>query len=80
VTARLYFGHAANDQSMPAESIVKFESALEDWGGSYESETYEARHGWMIPGGRVYDTEQSERGFAKLMELLDDTLRSGVSA
>ncbi|MFN2638103.1 MAG: dienelactone hydrolase family protein [Gemmatimonadaceae bacterium] len=80
VQARLYFGHAANDQSMPAAAIEKFERALEEWGGSYESETYEARHGWMIPGRPVYDKENQERGFAKLMELLDDTLRGAPIA
>ena len=74
VKARLYFGHASNDQSMPAAAISKFEKALEEWGGTYESETYPARHGWMIPGREVHDPEQSARGFAKLMELLDDTL------
>src|ERR1700694_2275915 len=49
VKARLYFGHASNDQSMPTAAIQKLESALEDWGGNYQSETYDARHGWMIP-------------------------------
>ena len=76
VKARLYFGHATNDQGMSAEAIEKLEWSLQSWGGSYESEMYDARHGWMIPGGRVYDPEQAERGFEKLMELLDDTLRS----
>ena len=76
VKARLYFGHATNDQGMPTEAIEKLEWSLQSWGGSYESEMYDARHGWMIPGGRVYDPEQAERGFEKLMELLDDTLRS----
>jgi carboxymethylenebutenolidase len=76
VKARLYFGHAANDAGMPAEAIEKFEWALQSWGGDYASETYEAKHGWMIPGGRVYDSENAERGFEKLMELLDDTLQS----
>ena len=80
VKARLYFGHASNDQSMPAEAISKFEEALEEWGGIYGSETYPARHGWMIPGREIYDPKESARGFAKLMELLDETLRSSVTA
>jgi carboxymethylenebutenolidase len=80
VKARLYFGHASNDQSMPVAAIEKFESALEAWGGNYESETYPARHGWMIPGREVYDPKEAARGFAKLMQLLDDTLRSPVTA
>lgn len=74
--ARLYFGHASNDAGMNIEQIEKFEWALRSRGGSYESEVYDAKHGWMIPGGRVYDTEQAERGFGKLMGLLDDTLQS----
>jgi carboxymethylenebutenolidase len=80
VKARLYFGHADNDQGMPADAIAKFESALEKWGGKYESTTYPARHGWMIPGGKVHSPQEAERGFTKLMELFDETLKSPVAA
>jgi len=76
VKARVYFGHASNDASMSTEAIEKFEWALRSWSGSYESEMYDARHGWMIPGGRVYDPGNAERGFEKLTELLDDSLQS----
>lgn len=78
VKARVYFGHASNDQGMNAQAIQKFEEALSDWGGDYESETYGARHGWMIPGREVYDPENSSRGFDKLIQLLDDSLKSSV--
>ncbi len=81
IRARLYIGHATADRSMPPEAITAFEEALRAWGGRYQSETYEgALHGWMIPGGKVYNAEQAERGFAKLMELLDETLSARVSA
>jgi carboxymethylenebutenolidase len=81
VKARLYFGHAVNDRGMPPEAIAKLEAALKAWGGEYESETYEgALHGWMIPGGRVYHPVQSERGFEKLIELFDETLKTPVTA
>jgi carboxymethylenebutenolidase len=81
VRAHLYFGHAENDQGMPAEAIEKLDKALEEWGGTYESETYDgARHGWMIPGGKVQNPEQAERGFAKLIALFDSTLGSTVAA
>jgi carboxymethylenebutenolidase len=80
VKARLYFGHAEHDQSMPEESIEKLEWALQSWSGSYESEMYAARHGWMIPGREVHNPKEAERGFAKLMEVFDDTLRSIVTA
>jgi carboxymethylenebutenolidase len=79
VKAQLYFGHAENDQSMPAEMIEKFEGALEKWGGSYESEVYNAKHGWMFPGN-VYDPGEAERGFEKMIELFDNALRSPVNA
>jgi carboxymethylenebutenolidase len=79
--ARLYFGHAVNDQSMPADAIKKLDKALQAWGGTYENDTYDgALHGWMIPGGKVHNPDQAERGFAKLMALLDSTLRSPVAA
>ena len=76
VKANLYFGHAANDAGMPSEAIEKFEWALRSRGGNYASEIYDAKHGWMIPGGRVYDSENAERGFGRLMELFDSSLVS----
>jgi carboxymethylenebutenolidase len=76
IKARLYFGHAVDDKSMPAESIVKFEDALKAWGGRYQSETYEgALHGWTVPGGHAYNHAQAERAFQKLTELFSETLR-----
>ena len=81
VRARLYFGHAVNDPSMPSDAIEKLGHALRAWRGAYENETYDgALHGWMIPGGRVYHPEQAERGFEKLMALLGSTLRAAVVA
>ena len=79
VKARLYFGHASNDNSMTAGQIEMFEAALEKWGGEYASETYNARHGWMIPGREIYDPMSAKRGFDKLMELFDSALKSEAS-
>lgn len=76
VKARLYFAHASHDQGMSTEAIEKLEWALRSRGGEYESEVYEAKHGWMIPGGRVYDRENAERGFEKLITLFDESLQS----
>ena len=76
VAARLYFGHAEEDQSMTAEDIAHFEQALGTWGGVYESETYQrARHGWTVPDNPVFNAEQAERAFGKLTELFAETLR-----
>ena len=80
VRARLYFGHATSDPSMPPEAVGRLEAALRAWGGTFQSDVYDGGlHGWMIPGGKRYHPEHAERGFAMLMELLDDTLRSPVS-
>ena len=76
IKARLYFGHATNDRSMPAETIEKFDRALAAWGGKYESEVYEgAFHGWTVPDAPVYNQPQADRAFEKLTGLFASTLK-----
>lgn len=76
VKARLLFGHADGDRSMPADAIAKFDAALAKWGGYYESEVYAgAGHGWTVPDNTVYNGPQAERAYASLNALLS-TLRS----
>lgn len=80
IKARLYFGHATNDRSMPAEAIAKLEVALAAWGGKYESEVYAgAHHSWTEPDSPVYNPAQAERAFEKLVKLFEETLRKGPS-
>lgn len=75
VRARLYFGHAIQDRSMPEEAIGKLGEALKAWGGRYESEIYEgAYHGWTVPDSPVYNRPQAERAFQELTRLLAETL------
>jgi carboxymethylenebutenolidase len=75
IKARLYFGHATNDKSMPAEAIEKLNQALAAWGGKYESEVYEgAFHSWTVPDSPVYNRPQAERAFEKLTQLFAETL------
>lgn len=70
IKARLYFGHAVEDRSMPKEAIEKLDRALEAWGGRYESEVYDgARHGWTVQDSPAYNQPQAERAFGKLVEL-----------
>jgi len=76
VKARLYFAHAVEDRSMPADAIQKLNDALEAWGGEYESEVYEgAHHGWTVPDNPTYNHPQAERAFTKLTELFAKALR-----
>jgi carboxymethylenebutenolidase len=75
IKARLYFGHAVNDRSMPEEAIAKLDHALENWGGKYESEIYQdAYHSWTSSDSPVYNPPQAERAFRKLLDLLGETL------
>jgi carboxymethylenebutenolidase len=56
ITARLYFGHASDDRSMPAEAIERLNRALAAWGGRYESEIYPGtHHSWTVPDSPVYN-------------------------
>jgi carboxymethylenebutenolidase len=76
VRARLYFGHAFEDRSMPGEAIEKLDRALQAWGGSYASETYSgAKHGWTVPDSAAYNQPQAERAFEKLTELFQSSLK-----
>ena len=76
IRARLYFGHAIEDRSMPQAAIDKLDAALGDWGGTFASEVYAgAYHGWTMPG-RAYHREQAEQAFLKLKQLFDETLKA----
>ena len=76
VKARLYFGHANEDGSMPADSISKFESSLRAWGGEFQSEVYEhARHGWTVPDSQAYARAEAEKAYGRLTSLLIDALK-----
>ncbi|HEX5483747.1 MAG TPA: dienelactone hydrolase family protein [Terriglobia bacterium] len=75
VKARLYFGHAIEDRSMPQEAIEKLDRALAAWGGQHESEVYQARHGWTVPDNPAYNEPQAERAYKKLTDLLNSTLK-----
>lgn len=70
VKAKLYFGHAKDDESMPAESIEKFEAALKSWGGTYDSKTYGAGHGWTVPDNPAYNKDEAEAAFTALTGFL----------
>jgi carboxymethylenebutenolidase len=75
IKARLYFGHAIKDVSMPQEAIERLVQALDAWGGKYQSETYEgAYHGWTSSDSPVYNAPQAQRAFEKLTELFANTM------
>lgn len=76
IKARLYFGHAIEDRTMPKEAIEKFDRSLAAWGGRFQSEVYEgAYHGWTTPGTPVYNQPQADRAFEKLTDLFKAALK-----
>jgi carboxymethylenebutenolidase len=72
---RLYFGHAVNDHSIPQEAIDKLNAALKAWGGKYESEVYDAAHGWTVADSAAYNQPQAEKAFTKMTELFATALK-----
>ena len=79
IKARLYFGHAIEDHSMPKEAIEKFEQALRAWGGKFESETYRGRASRLdaagyaclqraASGAGVRETDRAFRRHAEMKE------------
>lgn len=75
VKARLYFGHAIEDRSMPKDAIEKLEKALASWGGKFESETYAGcRHGWTVPDSPVFNSDGAARAFSKLTAMFSAAL------
>ncbi len=77
VKGELYFGHADNDGSMPAEAIQKLEAALKESGVKHRSELFAGkRHGYAVAGSAAYDKDASEQHWQRLLELFGRTLRA----
>ncbi|MER7154420.1 dienelactone hydrolase family protein [Streptomyces lydicus] len=76
ITAELYFGHADQDASLPAEQIEALETALDSAGVRHRTEVYEgAHHGYTQAGTSAYNAEASERHWEALLDLLGRNLR-----
>ncbi|ANS62583.1 hydrolase [Streptomyces lincolnensis] len=74
VTAELYFGHADEDPSLPAEQIDRLEQALTAAGVRHTCEVYSgAHHGYTQADTASYDREGDERHWAALLDLLKRT-------
>jgi carboxymethylenebutenolidase len=75
ITARLYFGHADEDPSLPPEQIRRLDEALAAAGVSFSSVVYAgARHGFTQADTTAYNREAAERHWAALLDLFDDAL------
>ena len=72
--AEFVFGHAKDDQSMPAPAIERLGAALEDAGLAFTNETYEGPHGYSMADTTMYHEDSAERSFVALKDLLTRTL------
>ncbi len=73
--ARFLFGHADQDPSMDAAAVARLHAAMDAADVDGINEVYAgARHGYTMADTAVFDEAATERHFAELRELLDDTL------
>lgn len=76
ITAELYFGHADQDSTNPAEQIARLDKALTAAGVRHRTEVYEgAHHGFTQADTAMYGAEASERHWRALLDLLNRTLQ-----
>jgi carboxymethylenebutenolidase len=77
IQAELYLGHAKDDRSCPPEQIERLEKALQAAGLEFQSEVYDAGHGWTMPDVGAYNEAAAEKALQQLFELLDRKLIGG---
>ncbi|RMB85124.1 dienelactone hydrolase family protein [Streptomyces shenzhenensis] len=75
ITAELYFGHADQDSTNPAEQIERLGRALVEAGVRHRSEVYaRAQHGFTQADTSMHSTEATERHWAALLDLFSRRL------
>ncbi|MFE9440419.1 dienelactone hydrolase family protein [Streptomyces sp. NPDC006602] len=76
ITAELYFGHADQDSTNPAEHIDRLDKALTEAGVRHRTEVYEgAHHGFTQADTAMYAAEATERHWSALLDLLNRTFQ-----
>lgn len=75
ITAELYFGHADQDSTNPADQIARLDKTLTQAGVRHRAEVYPgAHHGFTQADTAMYSAEATDRHWAALLELLGRTL------
>ncbi|MEV0642899.1 dienelactone hydrolase family protein [Streptomyces sp. NPDC050619] len=75
ITAELYFGHADQDSTNPAEHIDRLDKALTAAGVRHRTEVYAgAHHGFTQADTAMYGAEATERHWEALLDLLNRAL------
>ncbi|TBV14288.1 dienelactone hydrolase family protein [Stutzerimonas kirkiae] len=74
--AKLHFGHAKDDPSIPLEAIERLDQALLAAEVTFSSTRHEARHGFAVADSTTYDEAAERQHWRDLLALL----RSGLPA
>ncbi|BBC34899.1 Dienelactone hydrolase [Streptomyces graminofaciens] len=75
ITAELYFGHADNDGTNPAEDVARLDKALAAAGVRHRTEVYTgAHHGFTQADTAMHSAEATERHWAAVLDLLGRSL------
>ncbi|MCP3161543.1 dienelactone hydrolase family protein [Myxococcus qinghaiensis] len=75
VRGELVFGHADQDGSMPADAILRLETALKTAGVRHQSHLHVgARHGYAVEGSGAYDKDAAEQHWRELFDVFGRTL------
>ncbi len=79
--AELYIAVADGDHSYPPAMAERLETALNQAGVRYRSETYVgAAHGWMKADFPVYRPAAAEKGWRAMLAFFDRTLKEGTAS
>jgi len=74
IRSRVYVAAAVEDSLFPDDMKRRLEQALSRAGVDHRSETYQARHGWVLSDHPSYDAAGAERHWETLVGLFDGTL------
>lgn len=72
--AKLHFGHAKDDASIPSEAIDRLDQALRAAGVTFSSTRHDARHGFAVADSPVHDEAAERQHWHELLELLRSSL------
>ncbi|MCJ2129747.1 dienelactone hydrolase family protein [Methylobacterium sp. E-045] len=73
--AEVYVAAATDDGSYPPAMAERLETTLTQAGVRYDTRTYPAAHGWMMPDFPVHDPAAAERGWDDMLALFGRTLQ-----
>jgi carboxymethylenebutenolidase len=77
IGALLYFGHAADDESMTPAMIAQLETALNAAGADYETDHYAAKHGYAVKDNPAHDADAEALHWERLFGMLDRAFPRG---